>query len=116
MSKATVKDTGWIDVGDVDQVPRLGSKVVMTADGGAIAVFRTGDGGIFALNDRCPHKGGPLSQGIVHGRRVTCPLHGWVIELTSGEAVAPDSGCAHTVPARVENGRILLLRPLKQTA
>lgn len=111
-----ITDTaGWIEVGAVDQVPRLGSKVVTTAEGN-IAVFRTGTDEIFALNDRCPHKGGPLSQGIVHGQRVTCPLHGWVISLDNGEAAAPDVGCAHTVPVRIEHGRILLARPLKKTA
>ncbi len=115
MSKVVESSAGWIDIGAIDQVPRLGSKVVSTVDGD-IAVFRTGADEIFALKDRCPHKGGPLSQGIVHGRRVTCPLHGWVIELASGEAAAPDHGCAHTIPVRVENARILLLRPLKKTA
>jgi nitrite reductase (NADH) small subunit len=97
----------WIDVGTVEAIPRLGSRVVATA-AGDIAIFRTGAGEIFALRDKCPHKGGPLSQGIVHGKRVTCPLHAWVIELESGEAVAPDQGCAHAVPCRVVDGRILL--------
>ena len=68
--------------------------MVRTASGN-IAVFRTEDDEVFALDDRCPHKGGPLSQGIVHNKRVTCPLHNFVIELASGEAVAPDEGCAH---------------------
>jgi len=97
----------WIDVGALDDVPRLGAKIVASKRGN-IAVFRTANDEIFALDDRCPHKGGPLSQGIVHGRRVTCPLHNWVIELASGEAVAPDQGCARTIPARLEEGRILL--------
>ncbi len=63
---------------------------------------------ICALDDRCPHKGGPLSQGLIYGKRVACPLHNWQIELESGEAVAPDQGCAHRHPVRVENGRVLL--------
>ena len=71
-------------------------------------MFRTADDRVFALADRCPHKGGPLSQGIVHNRRVTCPLHNFVIELESGKAVAPDEGCTHSHPAKVENGIVWL--------
>ena len=115
MSAEVDTGAGWIDVGALDQVPRLGAKVVSTGDG-KIAVFRTGADEILALNDRCPHKGGPLSQGIVHGNRVTCPLHGWVIDLACGEAVAPDRGRTETIQTRVENGRIFLLRPLRRTA
>jgi nitrite reductase (NADH) small subunit len=97
----------WRDVGAPDEIPPLGSRVVATPSG-PIALFRTADGSIFAMRDRCPHRGGPLSQGIVHGTRVTCPLHGWVIELGTGEAVAPDQGCVPTVPVRIADGRILL--------
>jgi len=97
----------WIDVGTVDDVPLLGSRVVQ-APSGDIAVFKAADGALFALRDRCPHKGGPLSQGIVHGHSVTCPLHNWVISLTSGEAQGADQGCAHRIPLRIEGGRILL--------
>lgn len=75
---------------------------------GDIAIFRAADDQVFALDDRCPHKGGPLSQGLIYGKRVACPLHNWQIELESGEAVAPDQGCAHRHPVRVENGRVLL--------
>lgn len=97
----------WLEIGGIEDIPRLGARVVRTAQGD-IAVFRTADDRIFALRDACPHKGGPLSQGIVHGHRVTCPLHNWVIELDRGEAVAPDSGSTACYPVRVENGRILL--------
>jgi len=99
--------TTWIEIGALDDIPRLGSRVVRTASGD-IAVFRTQDDEVFALDDRCPHKGGPLSQGIVHNKRVTCPLHNFVIELTSGEAVAPDKGCARSHPAKVESGIVWL--------
>ena len=99
--------TRWIEIGALDQIPRLGARVVRTASGN-IAVFRTEDDEVFALDDRCPHKGGPLSQGIVHNKRVTCPLHNFVIELANGEAVAPDEGCAHSYPAKVENGTVWL--------
>jgi nitrite reductase (NADH) small subunit len=73
----------WHEIGALDDIPRLGSRVVQTPHGD-VAVFRTADDQVFALRDRCPHKGGPLSQGIVHGHRITCPLHNWVLELESG--------------------------------
>ena len=97
----------WIDVGAVEDVPVLGSRVVQ-APGGNIAVFKAADGALFALSDRCPHKGGPLSQGIVHGHSVTCPLHNWVISLKTGEAQGADHGCAHMIPLRIDGSRILL--------
>lgn len=101
----------WIEIGVLDDIPRQGSRVVRTVQGD-IAVFRSQDDTVFALRDRCPHKGGPLSQGIVHGHRVTCPLHNWKIELTSGEVVAPDEGCTASYPVRIEQGRVsLCLKP-----
>jgi nitrite reductase (NADH) small subunit len=100
-------DPSYLEVGQVEDIPRQGARVVNTADGD-IAVFRTADDEIFALRDRCPHKGGPLSQGIVHGRRVACPLHDWKIHLDSGLAVAPDEGCAARFPVSVVDGKILL--------
>ena len=99
--------SGWITIGKVDDIPQLGARIVQTADGD-IAVFRTADDEVFALRDRCPHKGGPLSQGIVYGKRVACPLHDWKIHLDSGMAVAPDEGCAASYPVRVENGEVRL--------
>ena len=99
--------TAWHDIGTIEDIPRLGSRVVSTATG-RIAVFRTSGDEIFALDDRCPHKNGPLSQGIVHGRAVTCPLHNWTIDLATGEAAEPDRGCVRTVPVKIEGRRILL--------
>jgi nitrite reductase (NADH) small subunit len=95
----------WIDVGSVEDVPLRGSRVIATEQGD-IAVFKAADGRIFALWDKCPHKGGPLSQGIVHGTSVTCPLHNWVIGLETGEVKGPDQGCARKVPVLVEDGII----------
>lgn len=100
--------TGWVEVGCVEDIPKLGARVVRTAQGD-IAVFRASDDHIFALRDQCPHRGGPLSQGIVHGHRVTCPLHNWQIELASGTAVAPDEGCTGQYEVKVEQGLISLL-------
>jgi nitrite reductase [NAD(P)H] small subunit len=97
----------WIEVGRVADIPRLGARVVRRA-GGDIAVFRNAEDEVFALLNRCPHKGGPLSEGIVYGRTVTCPLHNWCMDLPSGRAVAPDEGCTPRFPVRVEQGRVLL--------
>ena len=79
-----------------------------TTPHGDIAIFRTAEDEVFAIRDRCPHAGGPLSQGIVHGARVTCPLHNWVIDLASGAATGPDTGCTGSFPVQVENGSIRL--------
>jgi nitrite reductase (NADH) small subunit len=97
----------WIDIGKLEDIPVRGARVVKTARG-CIAVFRTAGDEVFALNDRCPHRGGPLSQGIVHGRSVTCPLHNWVIALDTGEAQGADKGQVRTVPLKVQAGRLLL--------
>jgi nitrite reductase (NADH) small subunit len=97
----------WTDIGALDQIPRRGARVVRTAKG-CVAVFRTIDDEAFALEDRCPHRGGPLSQGIVHGTSVTCPLHNWVLNLKTGEAQGADEGRAATLPLKVERGRVLI--------
>ena len=107
--------TQWIDVGSVPDIPRLGARVVKTP-AMKIAVFRTADDEIFALEDRCPHKDGPLSQGIVHGRSVACPLHNQVFHLDSGVGADPEDGCAHTLPVKVENGRIYVQPVARQQA
>ena len=97
----------WVDVGRLADIPRRGARQVATPDG-PIAVFRTHDDAVFAIVDRCPHKGGPLSQGIVHGAAVTCPLHNWVIDLQTGAAQGVDQGCVRTLPVRVIEDRVLL--------
>lgn len=97
----------WIKVGVVDDIPPLGARVVPSVHGN-IAVFRNAENEVFALLDKCPHKGGPLSQGIVFGRHVACPLHNWSIGLADGEAVAPDVGCARRFAVKVENGHVLV--------
>ena len=100
--------SNWIEIGALDDIPVLGSRVVRTASGD-IAVFRTADDEVFALDDRCPHKGGPLSQGIVHNKRVTCPLHNWTIELESGCAVAPDHGCTRAFTVRTDDEGVVYI-------
>ena len=105
----------WLDIGSVDQIAP-GNARTLPVRGGAsyqdreIAVFHTLDNRFYALVNRCPHKGGPLSQGIVHGGVVTCPLHNWNISLKTGEALGEDKGCVPTIPLRVDAGRIYLLR------
>ncbi len=99
----------WIAVGHLDDIPRRGARRIAGPGGApAIAVIRTADDAVFALLDRCPHRGGPLSEGIVQGRAVACPLHGWVINLENGQAEAPDQGCVPVLAARLVEGRIFL--------
>lgn len=97
----------WLYAGRLEHIPVLGARV-LSAGHEAIAVFRSSDDQIFALLDRCPHKAGPLSQGIVHGHCVTCPLHDWVIDLRTGRALAPDEGAAKAFRVRVEDRHIFV--------
>lgn len=99
--------TDWTDIGALTDIPERGARVVKTLMG-CVAVFRTLDDEVFAIDDACPHKGGPLSEGIVHGRSVTCPLHNMVLRLDTGVAQGADEGAVNTYPIRVEAGRILL--------
>ena len=98
----------WKKICLVTDIPVLGSRRVSRAKGIDVAVFRNDQDQVFALLDRCPHKGGPLSQGIVFGERVACPLHNWNIELQSGCAVAPDEGCTQKFSVKVEDGQVYL--------
>lgn len=97
----------WLPVGFLKDIPQRGARCIRTPRG-RIAVFRTADDHVFALEDRCPHRGGPLSQGIVHGHAVTCPLHNWVIGLESGEALGADEGKVQQYPVRIEDGALLV--------
>ncbi|MBR9843819.1 MAG: nitrite reductase small subunit NirD [Rhodobacteraceae bacterium] len=97
----------WIDIGSVEDIPLRGARILKTPEG-CVAVFRTEEQEVFAASNTCPHKGGPLSEGIVHGRSVTCPLHNWVFSLETGEAQGADEGRIATYPVRLEGGRILI--------
>ncbi len=99
--------TNWTSIGRLDEIPKQGARIVL-AGKMKIAIFHTVEGEVYAIEDRCPHLGGPLSQGIVHGGQVTCPLHNLVIDLKSGAAVGPDDGCVHTIPVRVDDGVVSL--------
>lgn len=97
----------WFAIGSVEDIPARGARCVDTPQG-KIGVFRTADGQVFAIDDHCPHKGGPLSQGIVHGTSVTCPLHNWVISLETGKALGADEGSVRTIPVRCESNRLFV--------
>lgn len=98
----------WVDVCRVTDIPVLGARRVGRARGLDVALFRTETGEVFGLLDRCPHKGGPLSQGIVFGKTVACPLHNWNIALDNGHAMPPDEGCAQRFAVRVVDGVVAL--------
>ena len=97
----------WVEICAIDDIRVRGCRIVRT-DRGQIAIFRTAEDEVFALDNRCPHKGGPLSEGIVHGRAVTCPLHNWVIGLADGAAQGADKGSVRRFPVRLEGGRVFL--------
>lgn len=97
----------WIDIGHIDDIPLPGARVIKTPVG-CVAVFRTDKNEVFAASDTCPHKQGPLSEGIVHGRQVTCPLHNWVFSLETGEAQGADEGSIPVYDVRLDGERILI--------
>ena len=97
----------WIKVAQLADVPVLGARIYRHNEG-EIAIFRTAEDKVFALNNRCPHKGGPLSEGIVHGGQVTCPLHNWQIDLATGEAQGADTGCTERFEVKVAGEDIFL--------
>ncbi|MGI9216806.1 MAG: nitrite reductase small subunit NirD [Hydrogenophaga sp.] len=98
----------WTPICRVEDIPVLGSRRVERERGLDVAIFRNDQDEVFALLDRCPHKGGPLSQGIVFGTHVACPLHNWTIGLCDGQASAPDEGCTPKFSVKVENGQVFL--------
>ncbi len=97
----------WVQIGHLSDIPRQGARCI-SAGGVRIGIFRTADDEIHALEDKCPHRQGPLSQGIIHDGCVTCPLHNWVISLRSGEAQGADEGSVKTYPVRLDGETILL--------
>ena len=102
--------SNWLEIAALEEIPVLGSRVVET-DSVNIAIFRGKEDKIFAIKDQCPHKQGPLSQGIMHGDSVTCPLHNWKISLVTGEALGADEGCTNVYETMIENGKIMLKSP-----
>jgi nitrite reductase (NADH) small subunit len=104
----TTTTVNWTLICKVEDIPVLGSRRVEREAGLEVAVFRNDKDEVFALLDRCPHKGGPLSQGIVFGTSVACPLHNWTIGLCDGQAAAPDEGCTPRFTLKVDNGEVYL--------
>jgi nitrite reductase (NADH) small subunit len=100
-------ETIWTEACRLDDLPRPGGRKLRTPVGD-VALFRTGGDRVYALADKCPHRGGPLSQGMVYGERVQCCMHGLDVDLASGAAVAPDEGCAISYPVKVDDGRIFV--------
>jgi len=98
----------WTPICRIDEIPVLGSRRVARNQGLDVAVFRNDKDEVFALLDRCPHKGGPLSQGIVFGSSVACPLHNWTIGLCTGQAAALDDGCTPRFEVKCTDGQVLL--------
>lgn len=111
--------TNWKNIGPFTNIPLRGARRLCIKHlGKPVAVFRTGDNGIYALIDECPHKKGPLSEGIVAGNTVSCPLHNWVISLDDGQALAPDEGGAQPISVRIVDGDVYVHLPeaLKEVA
>jgi nitrite reductase (NADH) small subunit len=100
--------TEWTPICKLEDIPVLGSRRVARAQGLDVAVFRNSENQVFALLDRCPHKGGPLSQGIVFGTSVACPLHNWTIGLCDGQAAAPDEGCTPKFSVKLDGDQVFL--------
>lgn len=94
----------WIDIGTLDDIPLRGARVIKTPVG-CIALFRTAEAEVFAASNTCPHKAGPLAEGIVHDQKITCPLHNWVFDLNTGEAIGEDARI-ETYPVRIEGTRV----------
>ncbi|MBB3989332.1 nitrite reductase (NADH) small subunit [Croceicoccus naphthovorans] len=106
-----INDVGtWLDIGPATQIDPGTARTIPVQGGDEIAVFHTMRGEFYALVNKCPHKQGPLSEGIIHGDSVSCPLHNWRISLRSGEAQGDDVGCTPTIPMKVDGGRLFLLR------
>ncbi len=97
----------WTAIGSITDIPQRGARCVNTPMG-KIGVFRTAENKVFAIEDHCPHKGGPLTQGIVHGAAVTCPLHNWLISLETGKALGADEGAVRTIPVKVEGDKLFI--------
>jgi len=99
--------SNWIKIIEIEDVPLMGSRKVVVGDD-EIVIFKTKDGSIFAVNNVCPHKQGKLSEGLVHGHMVTCPLHNWDIDLETGIVKDEDNSCTKKYETKIEEGVIYL--------
>lgn len=97
-----------IEISSVEQLPEKLGKCVKVRDM-ELALFRSSSGQIYALENRCPHKGGDLSQGIVSGEFVFCPLHDWKICMKDGKVQEPDHGCVKTYKVEMNDDKLFIL-------
>ncbi len=97
----------WYKITTLEEIPFMGSRVVEIGEL-EIAIFKTKDDSIFAVNNTCPHKKGKLSEGLVHEHIVTCPLHNWNIDLKNGEALGNDHGCTNIYETKIVENIIYL--------
>ncbi|MFC4767469.1 nitrite reductase small subunit NirD [Effusibacillus consociatus] len=96
-----------VEVATLEELPVQTGRVVKL-NGREIAVFRLSSGEVRAVENRCPHKGGPLAEGIVSGEYVFCPLHDWKIDLKDGQVQAPDTGCVTTYKVDVIGNKVYI--------
>lgn len=90
-----------VRVGHISEFPERRGRVFRMGEL-ELALFRLSDGEVKAVENRCPHKNGKLSEGIVCDHHVYCPLHDWKIDLADGLVQAPDEGCVATYPVTVD--------------
>jgi nitrite reductase/ring-hydroxylating ferredoxin subunit len=96
--------TQRVRVADAVDVPS-GSRKLVTTAGREIALFNV-DGVIYAINNRCPHKSGPLIRGYIDGRGIKCPMHGWRYDLATGQSERPAAATVYAVT--VEDGGVFI--------
>jgi nitrite reductase (NADH) small subunit len=94
-------------IGEVADLPQKLGKT-FTIGSKEIAVFKLENGNIRAIENRCPHKGGVLAEGIVSGEHVFCPMHDWKISVKDGKVQAPDVGCVQSYPVEVKGDRVFI--------
>ncbi|MBI5197366.1 MAG: nitrite reductase small subunit NirD [Nitrospirae bacterium] len=104
----------WVRISKLSEVPRGEGRIIHVGDR-VIALFHPDSGVLRAIDNACPHRGGPLAHGILAGESVICPLHGWKIDLKTGEAMG-DHGSVMTYPVMIEQEWILLGLPSKSPA
>lgn len=97
----------WVDVCALEDIPVRGARRLSWKQQ-ELGVFRTSAHEVYVIDNKCPHKQGPLTEGIVHDTGVTCPLHNFVIDLPSGRARGADEGCVKTFPVEVRDGRVIV--------
>lgn len=109
-------DARWVRITACDNIPPREGRAAVVGDR-EIAIFNLGDG-FLAVDNRCPHRGGPLADGIVAGRAVVCPLHAWKIDLRTGSVERPAGldACVRSYPTRVEAGIVLIELPVAARA